>query len=93
MKHYRLQSTAGVYAPGCIKIAQQLHREGDVERARDVVNAWPGIPATVVDQILAGAVGTSVDSTEALIVFVPDDEDAAGENVDVGNSLSDAVTR
>jgi hypothetical protein len=68
MALYRLQSTPMICAPGLIAFAQRHHQEGDTARARDLVNAWPGLPAEVVDQLLAGMVKTEIDDSEALII-------------------------
>lgn len=66
----RLCSSKAVYAPGVVRMAQQLFREGDQDRARDILKCWPGIADDVVEKLLMGEAKTEIDAEEALIVVV-----------------------
>ncbi len=69
---YRLQSNQMVYAPGLVEYARRIHREGNTPLARHLVNAWPGLPESVVDALLDGTLEVSVDEEEALIITAPE---------------------
>ena len=70
MAVYRLQSSPAVYAPGVIALAQALYREGDTEKAQEIVATWAGLPPVAIKRIAAGTVASRVDEDEAFVVEI-----------------------